>query len=96
MMDVSDGLAISLYDMSEASGVGFALLENHLPLLPIADAKKYFLYGGGDYGLLFTIPQEKFVKMDVPVSVIGEVVEGDGVCMGDELVEKRGYAHHID
>ncbi|HJK20713.1 MAG TPA: thiamine-phosphate kinase, partial [Methanocorpusculum sp.] len=96
MMDVSDGLAISLYDMSEASGVGFALRENHLPLLPIADAKKYFLYGGGDYGLLFTIPQEKFVKMDVPVSVIGEVVEGDGVCMGDELVEKRGYAHHID
>ena len=96
MMDVSDGLAISLYDMSEASGVGFALRENHLPLLPIADAKRYFLYGGGDYGLLFTIPQEKFVKMDVPVSVIGEVVEGDGVCMGDELVEKRGYAHHID
>ena len=34
--------------------------------------------------------------MDVPVSVIGEVVEGDGVRMGDEQVEKRGYAHHID
>ena len=51
MMDVSDGLAISLYDMSEASGVGFDLRENHLPLLPIADAKRYFLYGGGDYGI---------------------------------------------
>ncbi|MDE2442987.1 MAG: thiamine-phosphate kinase [Methanocorpusculum sp.] len=93
MMDVSDGLAISLYDMGEASDVGFVLRENNLPLLPIADAKKYFLYGGGDYGLLFTIPREKFVKMDVPVSVIGEVVEEPGVFIGEEPVEKHGYAH---
>ncbi|MDR0980680.1 MAG: thiamine-phosphate kinase [Methanocalculaceae archaeon] len=92
MMDVSDGLAISLHDMGEASGVGFMLREN-LPLLPIADAKKYFLYGGGDYGLLFTIPREKFVRMDVPVSVIGEVVEEPGVFIGEEPVEKLGYAH---
>ncbi|HJK78517.1 MAG TPA: thiamine-phosphate kinase [Methanocorpusculum sp.] len=92
MMDVSDGLAVSLYDMGEASGVGFVLRES-LPLLPIADAKKYFLYGGGDYGLLFTIPREKFVRMDVPVSVIGEVVEEPGVFLGEEPVEKLGYAH---
>lgn len=92
MMDVSDGLAISLYDMGEASGVGFVLRER-LPLLPIADAQKYFLYGGGDYGLLFTIPREKFVRMDLPVSVIGEVVEETGVFLGEEPVEKLGYAH---
>lgn len=92
MMDVSDGLAISLYDMGTASGVGFVLRENP-PLLPLADAKKYFLYGGGDYGLLFTIPRERFVHMDVPVSVIGDVVKGSGVMMGGDVVEKRGYAH---
>jgi thiamine-monophosphate kinase len=95
MMDVSDGLAISLYDMGETSGVGFVLRKNHLPLLPIADAEKYFLYGGGDYGLLFTIPPEKFVRMDVPVSVIGDVVKGEGVRFGEEVVEKRGYVHQI-
>ncbi|MDR3102651.1 MAG: thiamine-phosphate kinase [Methanocalculaceae archaeon] len=92
MMDVSDGIAVSLYDMSEASGIGF-VLRDQLPLLPIAEAEEYFLYGGGDYGLLFTIPRKKFVRLDVPVAVIGEVVEGTGVMRGDETVENRGYAH---
>jgi thiamine-monophosphate kinase len=95
MMDVSDGLAISLYDMGEASSVGFVLWENHLPLLPIINAEKYFLYGGGDYGLLFTIPREKIVIMDDPISIIGDVIEKKGVHIGEKIVEKRGYVHQI-
>lgn len=95
MMDVSDGLAISLYDMSEASGVGFSLREE-LPVLsdlPGPDGEKYFLYGGGDYGLLCTIPAGNLQKTDVPVTVIGEVVEGSGVSRNGRPVEKKGYAH---
>ena len=92
MMDVSDGLAISLYDMSEASGVGFSLRED-LPVLPILDGEKYFLYGGGDYGLLCTIPAENVREAGVPVTVIGEVVEGAGVVWSGRPVEKKGYAH---
>jgi thiamine-monophosphate kinase len=95
MMDVSDGLAISLYDMGDASNVGFVLWENHLPLLPIINAEKYFLYGGGDYGLLFTIPREKIVMVDTPISIIGDVVEKEGVRIGDKVIEKRGYIHQI-
>ncbi|HJK01589.1 MAG TPA: thiamine-phosphate kinase [Methanocorpusculum sp.] len=92
MMDVSDGLAISLYDMGEASNVGF-VLHKKLPLLPIANAKEYFLYGGGDYGLLFTIPHKKFARLGVPASVIGEVVKEPGVFIDEEPLERNGYIH---
>ncbi|MDV0442834.1 thiamine-phosphate kinase [Methanorbis rubei] len=92
MMDVSDGIAVSLYDMGEASGVGFVLYDE-LPTLAISDAEKYFLYGGGDFGLLFTISRENLARLDVPASVIGEVVEGSGVVRGGRTVENRGYAH---
>jgi len=34
MMDISDGLAMSLHDLSKASGVGFKIYENKLPVLP--------------------------------------------------------------
>lgn len=88
MMDVSDGLAISLYDMGEASNVGFVLYDE-LPYLPIPDGGKYFLYGGGDYGLLYTIPRGKLCGG----VVIGEVVEGQGVFLQGKRVEKKGYSH---
>jgi thiamine-monophosphate kinase len=34
MMDTSDGIAMSLYDLSKASGIGFRLQEEELPLQP--------------------------------------------------------------
>ncbi|MDO5845516.1 MAG: thiamine-phosphate kinase [Methanocorpusculum sp.] len=94
MMDVSDGLALSLYDMAAASGVGFSLTPEQFPL-PDAGEKslRYFLYGGGDFGLLFCMPPEKLSGLDIDFSVIGTVTAAAGVLCGGERVERKGYAH---
>jgi thiamine-monophosphate kinase len=66
-IDSSDGLALSLHDLSKSSNVGFELIN-----LPISkesiifaglydlDPKKLALYGGEEYELLFTIKPGKF------------------------------------
>lgn len=85
MMDTSDGIAMSLYDLSKASGVGFKLQEEKLPLQPEAEELMSYdrvtlnsmaLYTGGDFELIFTVrPQgiEEVLKMG-NISVIGEVM----------------------
>jgi len=95
MMDVSDGLAISLYDMSEASNVGFVLdsAKFKLPNVRFGSAREYYLYGGGDFGLLFCIPQARLSVLDTDHTVLGTVVKEKGVWCDGEIVEKRGYAH---
>ena len=95
MMDVSDGLAISLYDMSRASNVGFELESKTFPLPDIhsGSALEYFLYGGGDFGLLFSIPPAGLSNLDTEYTVIGKVVSEKGVRCDGKVIEKRGYAH---
>ena len=53
MIDVSDGLAVDLGHIADASGVGFALEE--VPLAPGATLEQA-LTGGEDYELVFTAP----------------------------------------
>jgi thiamine-monophosphate kinase len=52
MIDVSDGLALDLHRLADASGVGFVLGE-----VPVADGATLedALGGGEDYELLFTV-----------------------------------------
>ncbi len=66
-MDITDGLAFSVHQISEASGVGFELDWEAIPVDPevldVASAtgeplENYVLYYGGDYQLLFTISPE--------------------------------------
>ena len=61
-IDSSDGLAVSLYDLSRSSGVGFRLVN--LPISPRAaafaelhdlDPGDLALYGGEEYELVFTV-----------------------------------------
>jgi len=61
-IDSSDGLAVSLYDLSRSSGVGFKL--HTLPISAMAeefagihdmDPGKLALYGGEEYELVFTV-----------------------------------------
>ncbi len=62
-MDVSDGLALSMYEMSAAGGIGFRLKADALPLhdrlyeegFDGERAMDTALYTGGDFGLLFTV-----------------------------------------
>ena len=95
MMDVSDGLAISLYDMAEASGVGFSLDSRrfNLPDVRFGSAREYYLYGGGDFGLLFCIPEALLPALDAEYTVIGRAETRPGVRCDGGAVEKRGYAH---
>lgn len=105
MMDISDGLALSLHDMSTVSGVGFKIYESRIPILP--EVKKSFhgrdlleaaVYTGGDFELLFTVPPDKIGKARkaCAITVIGEVIES-GVYLekNGELEElsPRGYEH---
>ena len=85
MMDTSDGIAMSLYDLSKASEVGFGLQEKMLPLQPEIEELMHFnretlnsmaLYTGGDFELIFTVrPEgiEEVLKLG-NISMIGEVV----------------------
>ena len=99
MMDISDGLLASLEDMRQASGLGYAIESKKIPRVPgIPDdvALRFALLGGGDYGLLFTIPPEKSIP-DLPeIFVIGCVIEKSRIIVDGRAVEGTGYQHHWD
>ena len=97
MMDVSDGLSISLHDLAEASGVRMDVEEAAIPRpdgVPGEDAARYALFGGGDFGLLFTCPADVFPVEGVDATCIGRVSAGVGVYLDGAALEKRGYAHY--
>ena len=92
MMDVSDGLAISLWDLAEASGVRIDIDLAGVTLPDVAGKPEdYFFFGGGDYGLLFCMPDG--AHAGVPRQVIGRVREGRGVFYQGKELPARGYEH---
>jgi len=106
MMDISDGLARSLYQLGEAGGVGFHIRYRDIPVVSEVEElarseeerREMALYVGEDFELLFTLPGEDLEKAQGAVSftVIGEVVpEGVRLDMNGELIqlEDRGYEH---
>jgi thiamine-monophosphate kinase len=96
MMDVSDGIALSLYDLLEANDCGFAIESVKLPLpagIPEAQAQQLALHGGGDYELIFTCPPDKHPVRGVHSTVIGEAIADHCVLIDGKVLEKRGYQH---
>jgi thiamine-monophosphate kinase len=96
MMDDSDGIALSLYDLLGVNSCGFALDTQKIPLpegIPRAQARELALYGGGDYELIFIIPPDRFPVEGVPSTAIGTVVPAQSVTADGEPLEKRGYQH---
>lgn len=97
MMDISDGLAISLYDIASESGVGMEISSIRIPLPLDAEREKALeaaLFGGGDFELLFFIPENATSTLSIPFSIIGKVTEGSNITMDGEMLQKRGYLHH--
>lgn len=107
-IDSSDGLALSLHELSKASGVGFILDR-----IPIAKEAKIFaeinrldpfelaFYGGEEYELVVTINPEKFNKAPESLRkkflVIGKVVKEKKIVYVKKNVEKevkaKGWEH---
>jgi thiamine-monophosphate kinase len=106
MIDISDGLARSLYQLSEAGQVGFRLWYPDLPILTEIDTlardeqqrREMALYTGEDFELLFTLPPNRLQEAQRVASftVIGEVTAED-VSIEDgeraKRLEDRGYEH---
>jgi thiamine-monophosphate kinase len=107
MMDNSDGLALSLYDLAEASDVGFLVRASDLPMASGLQemvgrdkALDLILGAGGDFELLFTIRPDRLeeARRACRLTVIGRAVES-GVWLESDgrrtEIEPRGYEHVI-
>jgi thiamine-monophosphate kinase len=107
MMDNSDGLALSLFDLAQVSRVGFVVQEEALPVAEgLAEmvgqekALETVMSAGGDFELVFTVRPDglEAAREACGLTVIGEVVEeGIWIEKGGERrrVEAKGYEHRI-
>jgi thiamine-monophosphate kinase len=96
MMDDSDGIALSLYDLVSVNECGFSLDSTKLPVpagIPALQAQELALYGGGDYELIFTLPKKLHPVKDISYTVIGKTISEKVVLIDGIPVEKRGYQH---
>ncbi len=102
MMDSSDGLARSLHQLAEASGCGFSIGSEAIPIdasvreVAEEDALDMGAFFGEDFELVCTLPVDtlKAVRADspTPITVIGEVTEA-GIEMDGEALPDRGFTH---
>jgi thiamine-monophosphate kinase len=105
MTDISDSLAMSLYDIVDKSnGVGIEICLDKLPLAKSAinlantlqlSIMDYALYGGWDYELLFTISEEYIDELRgaIDFTVIGKITKKK--CRDDEGVTGVGKGKKI-
>ncbi|NYT06588.1 MAG: thiamine-phosphate kinase [Methanomicrobiales archaeon] len=96
MMDVSDGLVLSLWDLAAVNPCGFSILSSAVPLpagVPEREALPMALYGGGDFGLLFSCPRDRFPVPGVAAVAIGTVTAEPGVFVDGKPAPPRGYRH---
>ena len=107
MIDNSDGLALSLSDLSKVSRVGFVVYEDRLPIVPSLEeivghevAVDIVMSAGGDFELVFTVRPDclEAARHACELTVIGAVVD-EGIWMESEgkrrRIEPKGYEHKI-
>lgn len=106
LIDISDGLALDLTRVCEASGVGARIWPTMVPAHEAADLDDA-LHGGEDYELLATVPgsedagradREIRSTFGVKLTTIGEITQRSSVVTVDENglehpLEPRGWDH---
>ncbi|MGP0029736.1 MAG: thiamine-phosphate kinase [Acidimicrobiales bacterium] len=101
MIDVSDGLALDLHRLADASGVGF-----RLDVVPVAGGatSDEALGGGEDYELVMAVAEgdragllDRFAAEGLPApQAIGRFTAAvTERLVGDEDLERRGWQHRI-
>jgi len=98
MMDLSDGLGIDLPRLAAASGVGFDLVLESLPLSKGCSPENA-LQDGEDYELLFAVPPAAKSRLELewrkafprlPLTAIGRLVDD-----GRHTFAQKGYDHFV-
>ncbi len=106
MMDNSDGLALSLYDLSDASKVGFVVDYESIPFAAEVhevaeseeEALELVLRAGGDFELLFAVREDMLedAKKACEFKEIGRAVKEGVWLLRDKCavpISKSGYEH---
>ncbi|UYZ39583.1 MAG: thiamine-phosphate kinase [Candidatus Methanospirare jalkutatii] len=108
MIDISDGLAISLAELASQNGVGFEIWEESVPVsealkaceISKSERRELVFHFGGDYELLFTADASilednktlEMLKSEAKVSIIGRVVPKE---RGIYVKSERGEKEQI-
>lgn len=106
-IDISDGLAWSVYEITRQSNVGSLIYEEKIPVNPGLEEvvrlsgvskREMVFYKGGDFELLFTVGPERYrslekelKKLGSEVTVIGEITK-----KGNEVVDKKGKKWELE
>jgi thiamine-monophosphate kinase len=103
MMDSSDGLARSLHQLADASGCGFAVESDALPVdgsvddvaEDEVDRRELAVFLGEDFELVFTTSDPERARTTAPVAVteIGRVTDDGAVRIDGRSLPDRGYTH---
>lgn len=109
-IDISDGFISDLRHICRVSHVGARVQLPRLPIhpalsfLPTPQARELALFGGEDYELIFTAPEEKMKSLSglLDFTVVGEVVRdhpGEVVVLDEAgrpfIPDKKGWEHFI-
>lgn len=95
-IDLSDGMAIDVNRLADASGVAFVIDPGLVPLFPGAQVD-HALRSGEEYELLFTLPPAAPVPTGTRTARIGQVEAGSGAWLetgqGRVPLPAEGFSH---
>jgi thiamine-phosphate kinase len=97
MIDSSDGVIRSLYQLGRASEVGFAIDSEAVPVVSAEADRWELLTYGEDFELVFTAPTDAVASLDAgtraELTQIGRTHAELGVMLDGDPVEDVGYSH---